>query len=103
MYAQEGEVRTDMDCHQCSKNFVALLDWSLDGNHVVECPHCGHEHLRKIKGGKVTGERWGSFDGDKLNAHRPRHVWKSDSRPIQTSGAASFIRDRWMQKFGEGL
>ncbi len=104
MYADKSRnARTDMDCHQCRGNFIAVLDRTLEGQHKIECPHCGHEHFRKVKNGKVTEERWGSFDGDKRNAHRPRHVWKSDSLPIQTSGASSFIRERWLQTFGRGL
>lgn len=56
----EDPVRTDMNCTNCSKNFIAQLDMSLDGNHVVECPYCGHEHCRVVKAGKVTGDRWES-------------------------------------------
>ena len=37
-------VRTDMYCHECTLNFVTRLDLRLDGNHVIHCPHCGHEH-----------------------------------------------------------
>ena len=66
---QTGEVRTDLDCHQCGKNFIALLDFSLQGNHIIECAHCGHEHCRVIVRGKVTGDRWDSKWGDKRNAH----------------------------------
>lgn len=87
-------VRTDMNCTECSKNFVAQLDMSLDGNHVIECPYCGHEHCRVVTGGKVTGDRWESrrqrVDVDK------RCVWKSDSQPIMTSTASAFIREAWL-------
>ena len=53
-------VRTDLHCHQCSKSFVAQLDFSVDGNHIIECPYCLHEHCRTIKDGIVTGDRWDS-------------------------------------------
>jgi DNA-directed RNA polymerase subunit RPC12/RpoP len=94
---QEGMQRTDLYCHDCSKNFIAQLEFSLDGNHTVECPHCGHHHHRVIQNGKVTGERW---DSSVRQIKVPRRsVWKADSQPIVTSAASAFIRDRWL-KFG---
>ena len=89
-------VRTDMNCTECHKNFIAQLDYSLDGNHIVECPYCGHEHCRVIKNGVVTGDRWESrmqrVDVDK------RCVWKSDSQPIVTSIASAYIRELWLNR-----
>lgn len=98
LYSEIGERRTHMDCHHCGKSFIALIDFSLDGNHIIECAHCGHEHYRKIQKGVVTEERWGSANGDKLNAHRPRRVWKHNSLPMATTSASAFIRDRWLEK-----
>lgn len=89
-------VRTDLHCTECRKGFVAQLDHSIEGNHIVECPHCGHEHCRVIEGGKVTDDRWSSrhqrIDVDK------RCVWKHDSLPMVTSSASAFIRDRWLNR-----
>lgn len=92
----EEPVRTDLHCTECSKNFVAQLDFSLDGNHVVECPYCGHEHYRVITDGKVTEARWRS--GLPTNKVPNRCVWKHDSQPMITSTASVFIRDRWLNK-----
>jgi DNA-directed RNA polymerase subunit RPC12/RpoP len=91
-----GPVKTDMHCTECSKNFIAQLDYSLDGNHVVECPHCGHEHCRVIKDGRVTSDRWDSRS-QRVDVHK-RSVWKHDSQPIQTSSASMFIRQRWLDR-----
>ena len=96
---QTGEVRTDLDCHQCGKNFIALLDFWLQGNHIIECAHCGHEHCRVIVRGKVTGDRWDSKWGDKRNAHRPRSVWKSSSLKATTTSASEFMRDLWLRRY----
>jgi DNA-directed RNA polymerase subunit RPC12/RpoP len=92
----DGLTKTDMWCHACSKNFRASLDYSLEGNHDIECPHCGHHHYRFIKGGVVTGERY-SADA---NTHfvEKRYVWKSETQPITTSVASAFIRDRWLNR-----
>ena len=91
-----GPTRTDLYCTECGKNFIAVLDYSLDGNHVVECPHCGHEHCRVIQNGKVTGDRWDSRK-QRVTVGR-RSVWKADSQPIMTTTASMFIRDRWINR-----
>lgn len=89
-------VRTDLHCTECGKNFVAQLDHSVDGNHIIECPYCAHEHCRVIEDGVVKDVRWSSrhqrvdVDG--------RCVWKHDSLPLKTSSASAFIRDRWLNK-----
>lgn len=94
------ETQTVMDCHECSKQFVALLDYRIKGNHVVECPHCGHEHCRVIEGGRITQERWDSrYGNDKSkDAIKPRRVWKHDVLQASTSSASEFIRNRWLEK-----
>lgn len=98
MYRQTGEVKTDMYCHECGKNFVALVDFSLDGNHAIECPHCGHEHQRVIRNGLVTDQRFGSTNGNKLDPHRPRRTWKHQTLPALTTTASAFIRERWLDR-----
>jgi DNA-directed RNA polymerase subunit RPC12/RpoP len=96
----DKETRTVLDCHECSKQFVALLDFTLNGNHVIECAHCGHEHCRVITDGRITGERWASRYGDdkSRDALRPRRVWKADALPARTSSAAEFIRAKWFER-----
>lgn len=96
----DKETKTVLDCHECSKQFVALLDFAVNGNHVVECPHCGHEHCRVIENGRITEDRWSTRYGtDKSKAHRPRRVWKHNVLAAQTSSASEFIRQRWLGKY----
>jgi hypothetical protein len=95
-HKHEGLVRTDMNCHNCSKNFIAEIDYSVDGQFEIPCAHCGHIHYRAIKDGKVTESRWGSDDG-----HTPRkilRVWKHPTLHAQTSTASEFIRNRWLNR-----
>jgi DNA-directed RNA polymerase subunit RPC12/RpoP len=89
-----------LDCHQCSRQFVALVDYSLTGNHIIECPTCGHEHCRLVENGKITEERWSTRYGDDKSRgyHRPRRVWKADSLQARTSSAAEFIRQKWLDR-----
>lgn len=93
---QHGLVRTDLYCTNCSKNFIAQLDFDLDGNHEVECPYCGHIHFRVIKSGIVSDDRYNSS----LSTHKveKRNMWKSTTQPIITSTASAFLRDRWLNR-----
>jgi len=94
-----GIQRTDMHCHACSKNFVAELDFDINGDHVIECAHCGHEHCRTIKDGVITDSRWdGRNDGNSRNKVSARSVWKSSVIQAQTSSVSHFIRDRWLNR-----
>lgn len=89
--------RTDLHCHNCSHDFIAVIDYRVDGAHVIECPWCRHEHLRVVQGGVATEERWGSRDqrsGIKVGSDK---VWKCEAAPIQTSSASHFLRQRWLE------
>lgn len=98
-FKEDGLVKTDLYCHECNHNFIAMLDYDIDGNHVVECPHCRHEHCRVIKDGIVTGDRFDSRCGGKFNVEN-RRIWKSsdDVLQVQTSAAGMFIRQSWLRK-----
>lgn len=93
-----GLQRTEMYCHNCKKNFVAELDFDINGKHVVECAHCGHEHCRTIKDGKVTDDRWdGRNDSSTIRVSK-RSVWKSTVIQAKTSTVSAFIRERWLNR-----
>lgn len=97
-----GLVRTDLYCHECDKNFIAEIDYDIDGNHVIECPHCGHEHCRLIKNGIITSDRWDGRN-DSSSIVKTRRVWKHDVLKIKTTSAAEhirnrFLRDRWLNR-----
>lgn len=96
----QGEEKTPLYCHDCGKNFVALLDHSINGNHIIECPHCGHEHCRVMENGRVTEQRWSSrYGNDRTRPNaRPRKVWKSDVLKAQTSSASHFMTSLWLDR-----
>ena len=54
---------TEMYCHDCRNNFTAELDMDINGNHEIECPHCGHVHYRVVEDGRVTDDRYRSSMG----------------------------------------
>lgn len=102
LLTRSGLVRTELDCHGCTEQgitpnrFIATVDYSLNGNHEIECPRCGHIHYRVIKDGKVTSERHNS--GYPTHKVARRNVWKADSLPIVSSTASAFLRDLWLEK-----
>lgn len=59
--------RQEIQCHNCMMFVQFDLDFEIDGNHVLECPECGHEHCRVITDGKITGDRWDSRNGSWTN------------------------------------
>jgi len=53
----------EIHCHECDRYVQFKIDLTLSGNHVLECPNCGHEHCRVVKDGKITGDRWDTRNG----------------------------------------
>lgn len=94
-----GVQRTDLSCHSCSRQFVAELDLDVEGDYIIECPFCGHQHYRKVIGGKITESRWGQdSSADRSRLLSPRSVWKSSVIKAQTSTVSHFLRERWINR-----
>ena len=93
-----GLQRTEMYCHNCSKNFIAELDFNINGNHIIECAHCGHEHCRTIKEGKITSDRWSDHNNVDTIVVNKRSVWKSTVIQAKSSTVSAFLRERWLNR-----
>jgi len=52
--------RQEIWCHNCNHYVQFDIDMELDGNHVLLCPNCQHEHCRVVKNGVITDDRWDS-------------------------------------------
>lgn len=50
--------RQELYCHNCGGYVQFDMDLSLNGNHILTCPNCGHEHCRVVKDGVITDIRW---------------------------------------------
>jgi DNA-directed RNA polymerase subunit RPC12/RpoP len=50
--------RQELWCHECQRYVQFDIDVELNGNHVIVCPNCGHEHCRVVRNGVVTEARW---------------------------------------------
>lgn len=55
--------RQEIHCHECGRYVQFDLDTELNGNHVLHCPVCGHEHCRVVENGVITDRRWDSRNG----------------------------------------
>ena len=55
--------RQELYCHWCGHYVQFDIDLSMDGNHVLKCPVCGHEHCRVVRNGRITEDRWDSRNG----------------------------------------
>lgn len=53
----------ELFCHNCERYVQFPMDLSMNGNHVLRCPNCQHEHCRVVKNGKITGDRWDRRNG----------------------------------------
>lgn len=52
--------RQELYCHECQQYVQFDIDISLNGNHIITCPNCGHEHCRVVTNGVITETRWDS-------------------------------------------
>ncbi len=90
----EGVIRTDLNCTNCHKNFIAALDYDIDGYHKIACPRCGHIHYRKIVKGRVTEERNPDYNKQVEIEVSTKNIWKSDT--AATTVACQFLREKWL-------
>jgi hypothetical protein len=72
-------MRTQLYCHNCDGYFNVDFDETINGNHIVKCPKCQHEHCRVIENGVVTGDRW---DSRNPNVTATGYGWSSTSTGI---------------------
>lgn len=49
--------KQEIYCHACGKYVHFPLDLSLNGNHVLNCPNCGHVHCMVVRDGAITNYR----------------------------------------------
>ena len=95
----KGIVRTEEKCSECSKLIVAKINFDVNGNYRIACPHCGHLHCRVIKDGKMTSDR---FDHTQEWIDAPTEsMWSSETLEIKTTSAHQHIRERFLS--GKGV
>ena len=81
-------------CHECGTQMRFELDLDINGNHVLNCPKCGHEHCRVVRDGKVTGDRWAQRNGPQVFVTAVVYT-SGTSAHSGTSGTAIFYQS-WL-------
>lgn len=99
--SSDPEVRAEivtvvMHCHECRKSFSARVDYRINGNHIIICAYCGHEHCRVIENGRVTGDRW-SARNDTVRVEGDCR-WTHQSLPMETSTVFEHVRRAWLER-----
>jgi len=87
--------RQELYCHDCGNYVQFDLDMSLNGNHVLHCPKCNHEHCRVIKNGVITSERWDSRNGPTIPISTSATSWTVMST-YSTSSGSTIMYDSWL-------
>lgn len=89
----------EIHCHECNNYVRFILDLLTDGNHVLNCPICKHEHCRVVKDGRITDVRWDSRNGPTIQV--TNYVGTSSTGGFATySGStvasSSFLYNSWL-------
>lgn len=91
--------RQELYCHECGHYVQFNMDMALNGNHVLECPNCGHEHCRVVNNGKITDIRWDQRNKIQTQAvytvsqNTMTHTFKST---FDTSSGSYRLYSLWM-------
>ena len=85
--------RQELYCHGCDRYIQFNIDIELEGNHVLRCPNCKHEHCRVVKNGIVTDERWGQRN-DSMQTFYVSNSFTTSTATSAWTGAYSY--NQWM-------
>lgn len=51
-------IEVEFWCAECKHYTYVRLNLGLNGNHVMNCPNCGHKHYRLVQRGVITSDRF---------------------------------------------
>ena len=92
--------RQELHCHNCNKYVQFDIDTEIDGNHVLNCPKCGHQHCRVVKNGDITDQRWQSRNGPTITltviAYSTTSTYTTYADVTTVTGiGAAFLYNSW--------
>lgn len=89
-------------CHACGENMRVEMDLDLNGNHIIECPHCNHKHCRVVENGKITRVRWDSRNnwGNQPTYYAYTTAYLNDAS--DSTAGSTFLRDSWNSTTNSG-
>jgi hypothetical protein len=83
--------RQELHCHACGGYVQFSLDTSINGNHVLNCPNCGHEHCRVVRNGKISDERWDQRNGNGLQYYQVISATYSATSTVATGSTNIYL------------
>lgn len=86
--------RQELWCHDCESYVQFNIDLSLNGNHVLECPKCSHEHCRVVRNGVITDIRWDSRNGPTIAASGTS--WTTFATTSTSTSSTYFLGQSWL-------
>lgn len=94
-------VETEIYCHECEKYFRVNFDINKNGNHVVKCPTCKHEHCRVIEGGRVTSTRWDRRNGTTYRYSASTTSYSQSAFKYYSGGSTTSASDNYVGAWTE--
>ena len=90
--------RQELHCHDCNRYVQFDIDIELNGNHVLNCPNCGHEHCRVVENGRITDVRWDQRNGNLQTYIVTSGTATTTATSIDTTstGGSTFSTDMWL-------
>lgn len=89
--------RQELWCHDCEHYVQFTLNLGLNGNHVLECPNCGHEHCRVVEDGRITDIRWDRRNGVPIHSVSSGTITVTLVSVMDTcTGSSFFLRSAWI-------
>ena len=88
--------RQELHCHACQRYVQFDIDVSLNGNHVLHCPNCGHEHCRVVEDGVITDARWDQRNRPTILISTSATSSTSVSTYAMTDSTSVFLYQSWM-------
>ena len=83
--------RQELHCHACDQYVQFDIDLEQNGNHVIICPNCGHEHCRVIKDGIITEARWDQRNGGYANFNQQTAYYTTGAAFSSSSVYTTYI------------
>ena len=85
--------RQELWCHSCKKYVQFELDLEINGNYVIDCPDCAHEHCRVVNNGVVTDIRWDRRNGPAPNGLNTIRVYAISATIVSIDDFATTASD----------
>lgn len=106
------KTRQEIYCHGCQSYIQFEIDLDLNGNHILKCPKCAHEHCRVVRNGEITEDRWGvrrglqywgSYNITASGISTTSAYFTSTGGTSSASNGSSFLSQSWADSTGSSF